>query len=50
MLLTISGTILKKKKKKKEKAIIYAQELQVEDFHASNAWFERWRSVIYLYK
>ena len=33
--LLISGTILR------EKAISFAQELQVEKFHASNGWFER---------
>ena len=32
----------------KEKAISYAQELEVEEFHASNGWFERGRSVISL--
>ena len=35
--LPISETTLK------EKAISLAQELQVEEFHASNGWFERWR-------
>ena len=37
-MLTISGTILK------EKAISYVQELQLEKFHASNGWFERWKA------
>lgn len=36
--LLIIGTILK------EKAISYVQELQVEEFHASNGWFERWKA------
>ena len=36
--LLISGTILR------EKAISFAQELQVEKFHASNGWFERWNA------
>ena len=36
--LLISRVILK------EKAINYAQELQVEEFHASNRWFERWKA------
>ena len=36
--LPISGIILK------EKAISYARELQVEEFQASNGWFERWKN------
>ena len=36
--LPISGTILR------EKATSYAQKLQVEEFHASNGWFESWKA------
>ena len=35
--LPISETIIK------GKAINFAQELQVKEFHASNVWFEIWR-------
>lgn len=28
----------------KEKAIQYAEELGIENFKASNGWFERWKS------
>ena len=35
--LLISGTILK------EKAISYARELQVEEFHVLNRWLRRWK-------
>ena len=28
----------------KKKAINYAQELQAEEFHASNWWFESWKA------
>ena len=34
--LRINGTILK------VKAISYGKELNADDFHASNRWFERW--------
>ena len=37
--LLISGPILK------DKAIGYAEELQVEEFHDSNGWFERWKAT-----
>ena len=36
--LTIRGTILK------EKAMSYAQELQIEEIHTSNGWLERWKA------
>ena len=36
--LPIIGTILR------EKAISYAQKPQVEEFHASNGWSERWKA------
>ena len=35
--LPISGTVLK------EKTISHAQEIQAEEFHASNRWFEKWK-------
>ena len=41
--LPISGTVLK------EKAMSYAQELQVEEFHASNRLFEWWKIGNFFY-
>ena len=41
--LPISGTVLK------EKAISYAQELQVEEFHAINGLFEWWKMDNFFY-
>ena len=34
--LLVSGTSFK------ENAISYAKEVQIEEFHVSNGWFERW--------
>mgnify|MGYP001799722186 CR=1 FL=1 len=36
--LPVNGPVLK------EKAIKYAEELGIENFKASNGWFERWKS------
>lgn len=36
--LPINRTIIKKK------AVTYAQELQVEEFHYPNGWFDRWKA------
>lgn len=35
--IPISGSILK------EKAVKYAEELRIENFKASNGWFDRWK-------
>ena len=32
-----------KRERLKEKAIKYAEELGIENFKASNGWFERWK-------
>ena len=36
----------------KEKAMIYVQELQVEEFHVANGKFERWKmgNFFWIYK
>ena len=37
--IPVNGPVLK------EKAIQYAKELDIENFKASNGWFERWKSL-----